>query len=97
MSFSDGLLLVKKRAEAMHKACELKKGTMAAILGMKDKYVEDICNNVKEVVVAANFNCPGQVVISGEFNAVQNTCETLIKEGAKNYGNGKNTENCNNR
>ena len=83
ISFSEGLLLVKKRAEAMHDACELTKGTMAAILGMKDKSVEDICNNIKEVVVAANFNCPGQVVISGEFNAVQNTCEKLIKEGAK--------------
>ena len=83
ISFSEGLLLVKKRAEAMHKACELTKGTMAAILGMKDKCVQDICNNVKGVVVAANFNCPGQVVISGEFNAVQNTCEKLIKKGAK--------------
>ena len=83
ISFSEGLLLVKKRAEAMQKACDLKKGTMAAIIGINDDHVKSICDKTYGVVVAANFNCPGQVVISGELNAVQNACNVLIKEGAR--------------
>ena len=83
ISFSEGLLLVKKRAEAMQKACDLKKGTMAAIIGMNNDHVKKICAKTRGIVVAANFNCPGQVVISGELNAVQIACNILVKEGAR--------------
>ena len=83
VSYHEGLNLVKKRAIAMQKACELTKGSMAAILGMNDELIEDICNNIDGIVVAANYNCPGQVVISGELRAVQIACEKLIKNGAK--------------
>ena len=83
ISFSEGLLLVKKRAVAMQKACDLKKGTMAAVIGLNDDHVKSICARTSGIVVAANFNCPGQVVISGELNAVRNTCDILVKEGAK--------------
>ena len=83
ISFSEGLLLVKKRAVAMQKACDLKKGTMAAIIGLNDNDVKSICAKTSGIVVAANFNCPGQLVISGELNAVRKTCDVLVKEGAK--------------
>lgn len=83
ISYHEGLNLVKKRAIAMQKACELTKGSMAAILGMNDELIEGICNNIDGIVVAANYNCPGQVVISGELRAVQIACEKLIKNGAK--------------
>ncbi|MBL30444.1 MAG: [acyl-carrier-protein] S-malonyltransferase [Flavobacteriaceae bacterium] len=83
ISYHEGLNLVKKRAIAMQKACELTRGSMAAILGMNDELIEGICNNIDGIVVAANYNCPGQVVISGELRAVQIACEKLIKNGAK--------------
>lgn len=83
LSFTDALTLVAKRAEAMQKACELIPGTMAAVLGMEDKAVEDICAETHGIVVAANFNCPGQLVISGEIDAVNKACEALKNAGAK--------------
>ncbi|MDT8413786.1 MAG: ACP S-malonyltransferase [Flavobacteriaceae bacterium] len=83
LSFEDALLLVAKRAEAMQKACELIPGTMAAVLGMADDEVEKICSEVQGIVVAANFNCPGQLVISGEVDAIHRACESLKKAGAK--------------
>ncbi|MDG1296125.1 MAG: ACP S-malonyltransferase [Saprospiraceae bacterium] len=70
LSFDDGLKLVQKRANAMQKACEAEESTMAAIVGLEDQQVDAICNEVTEVVVAANFNCPGQVVISGSIEGV---------------------------
>lgn len=84
LSFEDGLKLVYKRALAMQKACELNPSTMAAILGLDDQLVEDICNSIKEeVVVAANFNCPGQLVISGSMKGIDIACEKLKAAGAK--------------
>ncbi|MFV0248172.1 MAG: ACP S-malonyltransferase [Tenacibaculum sp.] len=83
LSFEDGLQLVLKRAIAMQKACELQASTMAAVLGLEDKKVEDICRSVNGIVVAANYNCPGQLVISGEEKTVHKTCEILKEEGAK--------------
>jgi [acyl-carrier-protein] S-malonyltransferase len=83
IAFEDGLKLVSKRALAMQKACELKESTMAAILGLEDKIVEDVCNEIKGIVVAANYNCPGQLVISGEVAAVNAACEKLKEAGAK--------------
>ncbi|MFT6747480.1 MAG: [acyl-carrier-protein] S-malonyltransferase [Glaciecola sp.] len=83
IAFEDGLKLVSKRALAMQKACELQDSTMAAILGLEDKIVESICNETKGVVVAANYNCPGQLVISGEVEAVNAACEALKEAGAK--------------
>jgi [acyl-carrier-protein] S-malonyltransferase len=84
LSFEDGLKLVYKRALAMQKACELNPSTMAAILGLDDQVVEDICNSIKEeVVVAANFNCPAQLVISGSMKGVDIACEKLKAAGAK--------------
>lgn len=84
LSFEDGLKLVFKRALAMQKACEMNPSTMAAILGLDDKVVEDICNSIKEeVVVAANFNCPGQLVISGSIKGIDIACEKLKAAGAK--------------
>lgn len=83
LSFADGLKLVSKRADAMQKACEAQKSTMAAVLGMEDKKVEDICESVQGIVVAANYNCPGQLVISGEIKAVEVACEKLKEAGAK--------------
>lgn len=83
LSFDDGLKLVQKRANAMQKACEAEESTMAAIVGLEDQQVEDICNEVTEVVVAANFNCPGQVVISGSIEGVNKACEKLKEAGAK--------------
>jgi [acyl-carrier-protein] S-malonyltransferase len=83
LSFEDGLLLVYKRALAMQKACELKPSTMAAILGLEDKVVEDICSSIDEIVVAANYNCPGQLVISGTTKGIEIACEKLKAAGAK--------------
>lgn len=83
LSFEDGLNIVSKRAQAMQKACELKPSTMAAILGLEDGIVEIACSKVQGVVVAANYNCPGQLVISGEIPAVEEACERLKEAGAK--------------
>ncbi|WP_405380474.1 ACP S-malonyltransferase [Maribacter sp. LLG6340-A2] len=83
LSFEDGLKLVSQRALAMQKACELQPSTMAAVLGLEDKIVEDICNDANGVVVAANYNCPGQLVISGEVAAVESACEKLKEAGAR--------------
>lgn len=83
LTFEDGLQLVFKRALAMQKACELQPSTMAAVLGLADEIVEQICNETAGVVVAANYNCPGQLVISGEVDAVNKACEALKAAGAK--------------
>ena len=83
LSFKDGLQLVSKRALAMQKACEIKPSTMAAVLGLEDKVVEDTCAQIDGVVVAANYNCPGQLVISGEIEAVEKACEVLTEKGAR--------------
>ncbi|MDC8003347.1 ACP S-malonyltransferase [Aureisphaera galaxeae] len=83
LAFSDGLQLVSKRAQAMQKACELKPSTMAAVLGLDDNVVEEVCQNTDGIVVAANYNCPGQLVISGEIEAVNAACETLKEAGAR--------------
>lgn len=83
LSFEDGLKLVSQRALAMQKACEMKPSTMAAVLGLDDKIVEDICTTIDGIVVAANYNCPGQLVISGEFSAVEKACEAMKIAGAK--------------
>ncbi|AOW17404.1 [acyl-carrier-protein] S-malonyltransferase [Polaribacter vadi] len=83
LSFEDGLELVSKRALAMQKACETQKSTMAAIIGLEDALVEEVCAAVDGVVVAANYNCPGQLVISGEVEAVEKACEILKEKGAK--------------
>lgn len=83
LSFDDGLRLVAKRAMAMQKACEMKPSTMAAILGLDDETVEDICDNIEGIVVAANYNCPGQIVISGEIDAVNAACEKMKEAGAR--------------
>ena len=83
LSFEDGLRLVYQRAMAMQKACEAKPSTMAAVLGMEDSKVEEICASVDGIVVAANYNCPGQLVISGEVEAVNKACEALKAAGAK--------------
>jgi [acyl-carrier-protein] S-malonyltransferase len=83
LSFPDALVLVYKRAMAMQKACELNPSTMAAILGLDDKIVEDICASIDEVVVAANYNCPGQLVISGSIKGIDIACEKLKAAGAK--------------
>ena len=83
LSFEDGLRLVSKRALAMQAACEAQPGTMAAILGLEDKVVEEICASVDGVVVAANYNCPGQLVISGAVEAVDAACEKAKAAGAR--------------
>jgi [acyl-carrier-protein] S-malonyltransferase len=83
LSFEDGLKLVSQRAQAMQKACEIKPSTMAAVLGLDDKMVEDVCASIDGIVVAANYNCPGQLVISGEFSAVEKACEAMKEAGAK--------------
>ena len=83
LSFEDGLRLVIARANAMQKACELQPSTMAAILGLADEIVEDICSNIKAVVVPANYNCPGQLVISGSIEGIDEACEKLTAAGAK--------------
>ena len=83
LSFEDGIKLVSIRAMAMQKACENTDGTMAAILALENDVIENVCDNIDGKVVAANYNCPGQVVISGEYTAVQNACETLVAKGAR--------------
>ncbi|WP_428741316.1 ACP S-malonyltransferase [Tenacibaculum sp.] len=83
LSFEDGLKLVSKRALAMQKACEIQPSTMAAVLGLEDNVVEDTCAEIDGVVVAANYNCPGQLVISGEVEAVEKACAALTEKGAK--------------
>jgi [acyl-carrier-protein] S-malonyltransferase len=83
LSFEDGLTLVSKRANAMQKACEIQPSTMAAVLGLDDYTVEDICQRVSDVVVPANYNCPGQLVISGSIAGIDKACELLIAAGAK--------------
>ncbi len=83
LSFEDALQLVYKRALAMQKACEINPSTMAAVLGMEDAKVEEICKTIPGIVVAANYNCPGQLVISGEIDAVNKACEALKAAGAK--------------
>ena len=83
LSFEDGLKLVSKRALAMQKACETQPSTMAAVLGLDDNVVEETCAEIDGVVVAANYNCPGQLVISGEIEAVEKACEVLTEKGAR--------------
>lgn len=83
LTFEDGLKLVYQRAKAMQEACEVKPSTMAAVLGLEDKVVEDVCESTPGIVVPANYNCPGQLVISGEVEAVKKACETLKEKGAK--------------
>ena len=83
LTFKDGLLLVSKRAQAMQKACEAQPSTMAAILGLEDGLVEDVCASIDDIVVAANYNCPGQLVISGSVEGVNEACEKLKEAGAK--------------
>ncbi len=83
LSFEDGLKLVIARANAMQKACELQPSTMAAILGLADEVVEKVCEGIDEVVVAANYNCPGQIVISGSIQGVDEACQQLTAAGAK--------------
>jgi len=83
LTFEDGLKLVSQRALAMQKACEITPSTMAAVLGLEDNVVEDVCAQIDGVVVAANYNCPGQLVISGETKAVEAACETMKAAGAK--------------
>lgn len=83
LSFEDGLRLVSKRALAMQQACEINPSTMAAIIGLGDTVVEDVCASIEEVVVAANYNCPGQLVISGSIKGIELACEKLKAAGAK--------------
>lgn len=83
LNFESGLKLVSQRAEAMQKACELKPSTMAAVLGLDDNIVERICSEVEGIVVPANYNCPGQLVISGEVEAINKACEKLTEAGAR--------------
>lgn len=83
LSFEDGLRLVSKRAMAMQKACEAAPSTMAAIIGLDDKTVEEVCQSIPEVVVAANYNCPGQLVISGSIEGIDKACAILTEKGAK--------------
>lgn len=83
LAFSDGLRLVSRRAQAMQKACEIEPSTMAAVLGLDDDVVEKICAETKGIVVAANYNCPGQLVISGEIDAINAACDALKEAGAR--------------
>lgn len=83
MKFEDGLKLVAARAKAMQKACEIKPSTMAAVLALPDEKVEEICATIDGTVVCANYNCPGQIVISGEEEAIDKACEKLKEAGAK--------------
>lgn len=83
LRFADGIKLVKTRADAMQKACDDQPGTMAAILGLEDQIVEEVCNEVSGTVVAANYNCPGQLVISGEISAIEKAAEVLKEKGAR--------------
>jgi len=83
LTFEDGLKLVSQRALAMQKACEMQPSTMAAVLGLEDAVVEKICAETEGIVVAANYNCPGQLVISGDIDAINRACETLKEKGAR--------------
>lgn len=83
LSFEEGLILVSKRAMAMQKACEKEPSTMAAILGLSDEVVEEVCASIDDVVVAANYNCPGQLVISGSIEGIDKACAALTEKGAK--------------
>ena len=83
LSFEDGLRLVSKRAQAMQKACEAEPSTMAAIVGLDDEVVEEVCASIDEIVVPANYNCPGQLVISGSMAGIDKACEALTARGAK--------------
>ena len=83
LTFEDGLKLVSQRAIAMQKACEVQPSTMAAVLGLEDAVVEKVCQDIDGVVVAANYNCPGQLVISGEVEAINKACEALKEAGAR--------------
>ncbi|MCB9426961.1 MAG: ACP S-malonyltransferase [Flavobacteriales bacterium] len=83
LSFEDGLKLVSQRAQAMQKACESQPSTMAAVLGLDDAIVEEVCASIDGVVVAANYNCPGQLVISGEVEAINAACEVMKEKGAR--------------
>lgn len=83
LTFEDGLKLVAQRAQAMQEACGLQRGTMAAVLGLEDAVVEEVCDSIEGVVVAANYNCPGQLVISGAYEAVEYACEKMKEAGAK--------------
>ncbi len=83
LNFEDGLTLVSKRAMAMQKACELQPSTMAAIVGLDDKTVEEVCASIDDIVVPANYNCPGQLVISGTVTGIDKACELLTAKGAK--------------
>ncbi|MFK7832728.1 MAG: ACP S-malonyltransferase [Winogradskyella sp.] len=83
LTFEDGLRLVSQRAQAMQKACELQPSTMAAVLGLEDEIVENVCKTIEGVVVAANYNCPGQLVISGDVEAINKACEALKDAGAR--------------
>ena len=83
LSFEDGLSLVSKRALAMQKACEIEPSTMAAVIGLDDTVVNDVCKNINKVVVPANYNCPGQIVISGSIEGIDLAMEELEKRGAK--------------
>ena len=83
LTFEDGLRLVSQRALAMQKACEIQPSTMAAVLGLDDVTVEKICATTEGIVVAANYNCPGQLVISGEIDAINKACDTLKEAGAR--------------
>ncbi|HNA75215.1 MAG: ACP S-malonyltransferase [Saprospiraceae bacterium] len=82
MTFEDGLRLVSMRAKAMQEACEANPGTMAAVLGLDDQIVEEVCGNIDEVVVPANYNCPGQLVISGSLDGIKIASEKLLAKGA---------------
>ena len=83
LSFEDGLMLVSKRAMAMQRACEMEQGTMAAVINLPDNAIEEVCESVEGVVVAANYNCPGQLVISGAVDAVNEACVKLKEAGAR--------------
>ena len=83
LEFEDGLFLVAQRASAMQKACELQPGTMAAVLGLEESVVEDICHSIDDIVVPANYNCPGQLVISGTLSGVETACQKLTDAGAR--------------
>ena len=83
LNFEDGLKLVAIRAKAMQKACEINPSTMAAIIGLDDSIIEEVCNSINETVVAANYNCPGQLVISGSNSGIDKACEILTEKGAR--------------
>jgi [acyl-carrier-protein] S-malonyltransferase len=83
LDFESALRLVSHRASAMQKACEIQPSTMAAVIGLEDKIVEEVCNQSEGIIVAANYNCPGQLVISGDIKTIDHACETLKENGAR--------------